>query len=152
MFALVSNGCPIGKRTLGMTEWIRRLMVALPMLSASLPAWAQTTTPSTNFFKFLCQIDLKQNGLDNPQSGPILYTFDSEKHCTGSPSAINIFITCRAQVPGWPAGTSVVKQGPDCAIAGAPCGLVGLRSDTTNNKLTVDGTGLATLTCQFKNS
>ena len=140
--------------------WLLILAPILATLLACLPtaAWAQTI-PSTDFSGFLCKIDLTENN----QTGGVVYTLQSHKHCSGSPSSLNIFIDCSAPVPGF-TGPSVTIKNVPCTIGGAACGVAGdsggpdpdpdvdnILENTTNNKLVIDATTkTATLTCQWK--
>ena len=145
----------------GMMDTFRLLLVALAIMAASLPAAAQS---SKTFSAFICEINLKENGLDKrcansglPDSecvkGGIVYTFNTNKLCTGEASNVNIKLDCSVQISGWTGGS--VNMPVLCSIGGAACDVSrpstgGVLKDTTNNRLTVDASGLANLSCQWK--
>jgi hypothetical protein len=130
--------------------------------ACSMSAMAQTDTdPATKFSGFLCGIDLKASRdasgitLDTYVSptieGNVVYTFTSNKLCTGSKlnANENIKIDCLASIPGWRPGLSINTKDVSCTVSGAACGLPGILT-AINNNLTIDGAGKATLTCQVK--
>jgi hypothetical protein len=122
----------------------RSLLCGLLVVAGSLPAAAQGgTDPATKFSGFLCEINLQENGLP----GGIVYTFDSEKLCTGSAPNENIKLDCSAKIPNWTGGR--VNKDVACTISGAACGVRGILT-ATNNKLKIDASGNATLSCQYK--
>ncbi len=134
------------------------LGVGLLALATAPSVWAQATGPATKFTDFLCEINLRDSGLEGSltqagrQTYPdgIISTFNSEKLCTGSATDQNINITCTAQIPaGQWAGGNVVRQNVSCTVGGAACGIPGIYP-AVNSKLSISGTGLATLDCQYK--
>src|SRR4051812_30445591 len=102
----------------------RLILTSLALLTANVPAGAPAgTIPQTDFYKFLCQIDLGEN-LPSDYPGLVLYTFDSHKQCSGSPSDVNIKLECSAQAPRPPA-QSINQPAKGCSIAAAACGIAG---------------------------
>jgi hypothetical protein len=133
----------------------RSLLCGLLVAAHGLPAAAQRRTdPATKFSRFLCEINLRDNGLDTPAhvsplvEGGAVFTFDSSKLCTGSAPGENIKLDCSARIPGWKGGSVNIKN-PPCTIAGAACGLAGILT-ATSNRLKIDPAGNATLSCQYK--
>jgi hypothetical protein len=119
------------------------------------PAMGQSgTDPATQFTGFLCEINLGENGLNTSQyvsplvKDGIIFTFNSSKLCTGSAPGENIKIDCTGRIPGWK-GANINLQDVPCTVGGAACGTPGILT-ATNNRLSVDASGNATLTCQYK--
>lgn len=134
------------------------LGATLLAIAAASGAWAQATGPATTFTDFLCEINLRDNGLEGSltPAGRQIYpdgvisTFNSQKLCTGSATDQNVKITCTAQIPaGQWTGGNVVEQNVSCSIGGAACGIPGV-FPAANSKLSISSTGLATLDCQYK--
>ena len=135
--------------------WIVAAAIALSGLLVA-DAWAQQGSTATRKANFLCVIDLEGNGLMSSLINPSVYpdgdvfTYDSEKLCTGSATNQNINLTCIAMVEGWRGGNQTL-QNVDCTIGIGACGVEGLQLGTAvNSSLKLDSNGRATLSCQYK--
>lgn len=131
----------------------------LLVLGAGAPALAQSTGSATQFFNFVCEIDLSAlgTGFKLTDGTTSLFTFDSSRLCTGTASTRNVKLDCNDVVPNWPPGTTASAKNFVCTINGDTCNLAPRPGDlsaplltATDQNLTVDTTGLAHLTCFYK--
>ena len=82
---------------------INSAAVAFLAMFAAAPALAQN---SEEFFGNICEIDTSRLPLGNnpyvtPDGTQSVYTFSSQKLCTGVASKRNIKLTCTAPLPNW---------------------------------------------------
>jgi hypothetical protein len=126
-------------------------------LATGTPAVAQTE-PATDFFNFICEIDVSVLGtgftLDDGTTS--VFTFDSRRHCAGSASRRNVKLECEDVIPNWNRGQRSAS-GFECTINGDTCGLAPPQGSpnapfltTTDSDLNVTPGGAAKLTCFFK--
>jgi hypothetical protein len=114
------------------------LAPVLLALATGTPAFAQSE-PATDFFNFICEIDVSVLGTD--------FALDSRRACAGSASTRNAKIDCEDTIPGWDQGQQSAS-GFACTINGDTCGLAPLLT-TTDSNLTVSPGGAAKLTCFY---
>jgi hypothetical protein len=136
---------------------IRVLAVGVLAVGISLPAFAQTA-PATKFTGFLCEIDLKpqaNGGVDltqfvtpAPEDGSV-FTFNTQKNCSGSPSDRNIKVTCDQVLPGWAGGNMTINN-PRCQVNGDACNFFGGPFLANGSQLIIKGNGAASLVCQYQ--
>jgi hypothetical protein len=133
------------------------LVPVLLALGIGVPAFAQSSGSATQFSNFICQIDLSVLQLTLPDGTSSLFTFNSNRLCTGTASARNVKLDCQDVIPNWPQGTTASTRNFECTINGDTCNLAPMSTDrnaplltATDQNLTVDTTGLAHLTCFYK--
>jgi hypothetical protein len=124
------------------------LAPVLLALATGTPAFAQSE-PATDFFNFICEIDVSVLGTDFAldDGTTSVFTFDSRRACAGSASTRNAKIDCEDTIPGWDQGQQSAS-GFACTINGDTCGLAPLLT-TTDSNLTVSPGGAAKLTCFY---
>jgi len=127
-------------------------------LGAAAPALGQADTdPATKSFNTICEVDVSVLPIVfAPGEQTQFTTFDSRTLCTGSLAAEVIKRECTTVIPGWTRG-SVSASGFECTINPDFCEVAASASDpnapfvtATASQLSVDGTGLAMLTCFYK--
>jgi hypothetical protein len=129
--------------------------MALLAVIAATPALAQDAEV---FVGSICEIDTSPLGVTytSPNGTPSVFTFNSQKDCTGVASKRNIKLACTAPLQGWTFGNRTAKNF-SCTINPDQCGLSPKPGDTANppyvttreSLLKVQG-GVATLTCFYK--
>jgi hypothetical protein len=151
-----------GRSAMKMNTTSFRLLAALPLALVSGTAAVAQTEPATQFFNFICEIDVSVlgTGFTVADGTTSVFTFDSRRLCTGAASARNAKIECDGNIPGWNQGQRSAS-GFACTINGDTCGLApppppapGSENapflTTTDSNLTVTPAGAANLTCFFK--
>jgi hypothetical protein len=131
--------------------------VAFLAMFATTSAVAQN---SEEFIGSVCEIDTSVLNLTPPYLTPdgtsSVFTFTSNKLCTGVASKRNVKLTCSAPLPGWNRGDRSVRNFK-CTINGDQCGLSPKLTDienapyiTTRESQLKVTSGVATLTCFYK--
>ena len=132
--------------------------MAVLAMFATAPAFGQQ---SEEFFGNICEIDTSRLPLGNnpyvtPDGTRSVYTFNSQKLCTGVASKRNIKLLCTAPLPNWGNRGDKSAKNFVCTINGDQCGVSPKGGDpnkpyltATQSQLKVIG-GIATLTCQYK--
>jgi hypothetical protein len=123
---------------------------------AAPPVLAQN---AETFVGSICEIDTSRLNVPytSPNGTPSVFTFSSQKDCTGVASKRNIKLTCTAPLgSGWTFGSRSAKNFP-CTINPDQCGVSPKPTDTANPPYvtTIDSllkvqSGVATLTCFYK--
>jgi hypothetical protein len=135
---------------------INSVAMAFLAVIAAAPALAQE---AETFVGSICEIDTSPLKVPytSPDGTPSIFTFNSQKDCTGAASKRNIKLTCTAPLgSGWTFGSRSAKNFP-CTINPDQCGISPKPTDTANlpyvttieSQLKVQS-GVATLTCFYK--